>query len=190
MKRTQRNLLVILSIIAASWILLRQLPLITALWTLGAVVLIGVILIVLARDFFIGRYRARKRDWHKALERYQRFERKLLTRRWTTLLAPLYFGIYTFDGVALVRNNIGQSLMNLDKLDEAEHWLRSALQRDPLYAIPYINLGIIAGMRGSEAVAKREIRRAVELGYSPVGAQQVMRKILARGSEGAGRMLE
>jgi tetratricopeptide (TPR) repeat protein len=190
MKRTQRNLLIILSVIAASWILLRQLPLITALWTLGAVVAIGLILVLLARDFFIGRYRARQRDWQKALERYQRFEQKLLTRRWSGLLAPLYFGIYTFDGVALARNNIGQALMNLGKLDEAEHWLRAALQRDPLYAIPYINLGIVAGLRGSEVAARREIRRAVELGYSPVGAEQVMRKILARGNQGVGRMLE
>lgn len=190
MKRTQRNLLIILSVIAASWILLRQLPLITALWTIGAVVLIALILVLLARDFFIGRYRAHKRDWPKALERYQRFEQKLLTRRWSGLLAPLYFGIYTFDGVALARNNIGQALMNLGRLDEGERWLRSALQRDPLYAIPYINLGIIAGMRGDESAAKRELRRAVELGYSPVGAQQVMRKILASSNEGAGKMLE
>ena len=190
MKRTQRNLLIILSVITASWILLRQLPLVTALWTLGAVVVIGLILAILGRDFFIGRYRARKRDWQKALERYQRFEQKLLTRWHSALLAPLFFGIYTFDGVALARNNIGQALMNLGKLDEAEQWLRSALRRDPLYSIPYINLGIIAGMRRNEAVAKREIRRAVELGYSPAGAEQVMRKILARSNEGTGRMLE
>jgi tetratricopeptide (TPR) repeat protein len=190
MKRTQRNLLIILSVIAATWILLRQLPLVVALWTLGAIMLIALILILLARDFFIGRYRARKREWQKALDRYQRFEHKLLTKRWTAVLTPLYFGIYTFDGVALARNNIGQALMNLGRLAEAEQWLRAALQRDPLYAIPYINLGIVAGMHGNEAVARRELRRAVELGYSPVGAQQVMRRILARSNEGAGKLLE
>jgi tetratricopeptide (TPR) repeat protein len=190
MKRTQRNLLIILSVIAASWILLRQLPLFTALYTLGAVLLVALVLTILGRDFFIGRYRARKRDWPKALERYQRFEKKLLTKRWSVILTPLYFGVYSFDGVAIARNNIAQALMNLGKLDDAEQWLRSALRRDPLYAIPYINLGIIAGMRGSETAARREIRRAVELGYSPVGAQQVMRKILARSNEGAGRMLD
>lgn len=190
MKRTQRNLLIILSTAAVIWILLQQLHGAWALWTIGAILFAGLLLIAWGRDFFIGRYRTSRRDWRKAIENYRRFEKKLLANRWSSLLAPIYLGIYTFDGVAIARNNIGQAFINLDELDEAAGWLRAALQRDPLYATPYINLGIIAAMRKDGAKAQREFQRAVDLGYSPTGAQQILRRVLAKINKEAGKKLE
>lgn len=179
MKRTQRNLLMILSSAAVVWILLQQLHGRMAQWTLGSMVLLSLLLMVSGRDFLIGRYHSGRRQWREAITSYGRFEKRLLRNRWSQLLAPIYIGIYSFDGVAIARNNIAQALMNLDELDEAGRWLYSALQRDPLYATPYINLGIIAAMRKDGAKAQRELQRAVDLGYSPRGAQQVLRAVLA-----------
>jgi len=178
-KRTQRNLLMILSTAAVIWILLQQLHGRVALWTLGSIVLLSLVLLVWGRDFLLGRYHSGRRQWREAVASYGRFEKRLMRNRWSQLLAPIYLGIYSFDGVAIARNNIAQALMNLDELDEAGRWLYSALQRDPLYATPYINLGIIAAMRKDGAKAQRELQRAVDLGYSPTGAQRVLRAVLA-----------
>lgn len=190
MKRPQRNLLIILSSIAVIWVLLRLMPLSTGLWIAAGLLALGLILSVLGRDFLVARYRSRRRDWAKAIASYQRFEKMLLTSRLGDLLVPLYLGIYTFDGVAITRNNIAQALMNLGKLEEAEGWLRSALQRDPMYATPYINLGTIAVMRGQESHARRHFQRAVDLGYSATGAQQALAKALARANQAVGKVLE
>jgi tetratricopeptide (TPR) repeat protein len=183
MKRTQRNLLIILSTTAVVWILLQQLPLMLALPVVGAMLLMAIGMMLWGRDFVAGRYRSNRRNWRGAIESYQRFEKKLLGSRWSGLVAPLYLGIYTFDVVALVRNNIGEAFMNLRELDAAGGWLRAALQRDPLYATPYVNLGVIAAMRKDGARAQREFQRAVDLGYSPTGVQQLLRKVLATASE-------
>lgn len=190
MKRPQRNLLIILSALAVAWLGVRELPLTLALGFAGAVFLLGLALMVWGRDFLIGRYRTRRREWQLALERYRRFEQKLLSHRWSSLLTPLYLSIYSFDGVAIGRNNIAHSLMHLGELDEAVRWLRSALQRDPLYPIPYTNLATVAAMRKDLATAESHLRRAVELGYSPTGAQLLLRRLLALANESAGHMLK
>jgi tetratricopeptide (TPR) repeat protein len=191
MKRPPRNLLIILTALAVAWLVLRMLlPLIEALWAAAGLLALGLILVVWGRDFVIGRYRMRRRDWQRALERFKRFEHKLLDNPLSALLMPLYVGIYSFDGVAIARNNIGVCLINLTEMDQAVRWFRAALQRDPLYPVPYINLATIAATRNDAATIQREIRRAVELGYSPAGAQLLLRRLLARANESAERRLD
>ena len=190
MKRTQRNLSIIITAIALAYLVLIRLPLWFALGAAALLVVTGIVLAILGRDFMIGRYRASRRDWQQALTRYQRFEKKLIKSRLGVLLAPLYLSIYSFDGVAVVRNNIGQALMNLKELDQAEASLRSALQRDPLYPLPYLNLGFIAAMRHQPELAEREMRRAVQLGYSPTIAEKLLRSALAEANAEVGRLME
>ena len=178
-KRPHRNLLIILSALAVTWMVLMRVPSFIAIWIAVALFVFGLRLLHWARDFMIGRYRTGRRDWRGAAESFERFEKKLLTARWSIALVPLYLSIYTFDGVVIACINVWQSLMSLKEYERAIHWLRSALQRDPLYAIPYLNLGTIAALRGDEANARVEFRRAVELGYSPTGAQELLRRALA-----------
>ena len=80
--------------------------------------------------------------------------------------------------------------MNQRELDDAERWLRSALQRDPLYPLPYLNLGVIAVMRQRKDLAESEMRKAVHLGYSPTGAQQLLRRALAAANGGMGGLMK
>jgi tetratricopeptide (TPR) repeat protein len=186
-KRPQRNLLIVLSALAVLWLVLLRLPPLISLWLAVAAVVFGFGLLVYARDFLVGRYRTGKREWRRAFESYASFEKKLLESRLSVVLLPIYMSIYSFDGVAIARNNMGQSLMNLNELDEAARWLRSALQRDPLYCVPYTNLGTIAALRGDAAAAQLEFRKAVELGFSPRGAQELLRRALAKARELAER---
>jgi tetratricopeptide (TPR) repeat protein len=132
----------------------------------------------------------KRRRWEQAIERYERFEKKLLRARWSQLTVVLYLGIYSLDGVAIARNNIGQALMNAGDLDGAVRWLRSALQRDPLYAVPYVNLSVIAAMRKDETTARREMTRAVQLGFNPNSAQRILRRALAAANEQIGGMFK
>jgi tetratricopeptide (TPR) repeat protein len=179
MKRPQRYLLAILSALAVLWIVLIRVPPLISLWLVVAAVVFGFGLAVFARDYLVGRWNFRRRDWRRSLARFEAFEKKLLETRLGFVLIPLYTSIYSFDGVAIARNNIAQCLIKLDALDDAERWLRSALQRDPLYPVPYTNLGTIAALRGDSAAAQLAFRRAVELGFSPAAAQEMLRRARA-----------
>jgi len=190
LKRPQRNLFIIMSVLAMVYLLATRLPREVTLYLGAAVLVVAAVLAVWARDFLVGRYRMRQRRWREAAERYQRFEAKLLAVSWGKLAVVLYLSFYSFDGVAICRNNIGQSLMNMQDLDGAEQWLRRALQRDPLYAVPYLNLGVVAALRGDKERAVREFGRAVQLGFDPQGAQRLFRQVTARINENTGKLLD
>jgi tetratricopeptide (TPR) repeat protein len=179
MKRPQRNLFIIMSVMMAVYLIGTRLPFAIVTWLLVASLLVGAALCIWGRDFFVGRQCTRQRKWQEAAKRYQRFETKLLAAPWRKLAIVLYFGIYTFDGVALARNHVAQSLINLGDLDGAEQWLRRALQSDPMYALPYLNLGVVAALRGDQARAAREMGKAVQLGFNPDDAHRLLRRTLA-----------
>ena len=179
LKRPQRNLLMILSSIAVIWLLLRLMPWKVAVGVGAAMFGIALILMAIAWRFLMGRYRLSKRDWPKAIEHYQRFEKMLLTRRIGAFVSPLFLGVYTHDAVAVTRNHIAHAFIQQRKLDEAEGWLRSSLQRDPLYPVPYIYLGTVAALRGQLNQARQHFRKAVDLGYNPARAQETLARLLA-----------
>lgn len=185
LKRPQRYLLMILSSLAVAWTVLRLLPLKVALWFALAPVAIVLVLVLWARHQFAGRWHARRRHWDKAVASYQRYEKMLLINRFSGWLAPLHLGVHTLDGVARTRNSIAEALMQMRKADEAEGWLRASLQRDPLYAVPYTNLGAIAAWRGQDAMARRHFQKAVDLGFSPVVAEQLYQRARQKARAGS-----
>src|SRR5262245_37061183 len=162
MKRTHRNLLLIAIVCGAILLAPRWLPPRMGIWVFGAIAVVAALLVFFGRNFLVARYHMRKRAFSDALPLFRRFEQQLTANPLRVLLTPLYFGIYTFNGIALTRNNIGVCLMNQGELDEAEHVLRTALALDPQYAIAFVNLGVIAGLRGDAVEAERHMRKAVE----------------------------
>jgi hypothetical protein len=183
MKRTQRNLFIIMAAMIAFYAIMTRLP-----WQvtvgIGAAIIVALLaLAVLSRDFFRARRHVRRREWLKAAERLQRFEQKLLAARWQRPAIVLYLSIYSFDGVAIARNYIGEALVNAERLEEATQWLRAALLRDPHFALPYVNLAIVAALLKDGTTARREMARAVQLGFSPVQAQRILHRVLAREDE-------
>lgn len=190
MKRPQRNLCIIMSVLAMVYLLAARLPGEITLYLGAAALALAAILAIWGRDFLMGRYRTRQHRWREAAERYQKFEAKLLAVPWGKLAVVLYLSLYSFDGVAICRNHIGQSLMNMQDLDGAEQWLRRALHRDPLYPEPYLNLGVLAVLRGDKERAAREFGRAVQLGFNPQGAQRLFRQATERAKENLGKLLD
>jgi len=159
-------------------------------WIVASLVAAFAAIVFWSRDFLVARYYMRRREWRKAIALFAAFENTLLTRSLPRLRALLYCGLYTFDGVALTRNNIGAAYLNLTELDEAERWLRRALERDANYAVAYVNLGAVALLRRDDAEARRNFDRAASLGFSSAGAQLVARQILARANVAAGAALK
>lgn len=132
------------------------------------------------RDHFIGRRRMRQRRWEDALRHFERFEERLLASPARQRIAWLYLSLYASDGIAVVRNNTGVVLLNLGRLDEAQAALDGALQVDELYAVPHVNLAIIAAYRGESEVAQAHLARAEDLGYRTQGIQKTVRQLLAK----------
>jgi tetratricopeptide (TPR) repeat protein len=178
MKRPQRYLFIIMTVLLAVYLLLTRLPPVAALGLLVAIVLFVLASALWGRDLLIGRRHSKKKNFAKAVERYERFERKLLAIRWPRFAIVLYPNIYSFDGIAVTRNYIAQDLVKAKDFDRAVVWLRAALQRDPYYALPYVHLAVIAATRGDAHTAKREMTRAVQLGFAPVAAERILRRAL------------
>jgi tetratricopeptide (TPR) repeat protein len=190
MKRTQRNLFIIMSVMMVLYLLIVRLPPPIALGVATAILCVGLLLAATAYDYFIARNHVKRGRWRLAVERFEIFEKKLLAASWRRATVLVYLSIYTFDAVAIMRNEIAQSLMNLDEFDAAERWLKGALERDLQYSPAYVNLGAIAAIRRDAVTARKQISRAVHLGYSPEGAQQVLRRALARGNAAGGGSLD
>jgi hypothetical protein len=186
MKRTQRNLFVIMTVMVVMYLLLTRLPPPIALGLLCALIVVALGLWLLSLDYFIGRRHEKRRRWRQALARYEKFERKLVTARWRQVSVLLYFGIYTFDALAIVRNRLAECFIGLDDLDDAGRWLQAALERDLDNPAPYVNLAVIAALRRDRATAHRQMSRAVHLGFSPQTAQQLLHRANAR-AEANGR---
>lgn len=186
MKRPQRYLFIIMTVLVAVYLLLTRLPPAAALGLLIILILYVLVLVIWGRDHLFARRHAKRSEWAKAQERFERFEKKLLRVRWHRLTLVLYPSIYSMDGVAIARNNIAQVLINAGDLDRAVQWLRSALQRDPLYPVPYVNLSLIAAKRRDEAGARRDMTRAVQLGFDPAAAQRLLHRALTEAEKRAG----
>lgn len=178
MKRPQRYLFIIMTVLVVVYLLLTRLPPLASLALLGMLALYVLIVSIWGRDLFFARRAAKRGEWAKAQARYEKLEKKLQRARWHRLAVVLYPNIYRFDGVAIMRNNIGQMLINAGELDQAVQWLRAALQRDPFYPVPYVNMALVAAKRRDEAGARREMTRAVQLGFDPRAAQRILRKAL------------
>lgn len=190
MKRTQRNLFIIMSVMMVIYLLITRLPPPIALGVAAAILVVVLLLAALAYDFFVARHHTKRRRWRAAADRFEKFEKKLLRASWLRATVLVYLTIYSFDAIAIVRNEVAQSLLNLDEFTTAERWLKGALERDLQYAEPYVNLAAIAAIRRDAVTAKRHISRAVGLGYSPEGAQQVLRRALARADAMSGDLPE
>jgi tetratricopeptide (TPR) repeat protein len=178
MKRTQRNLFIIMAAMVAFYSIVSRLPGMAALAVLGAALIVIAVLAILAREYFASKRLMRRRQWQAAIEKLKKLEQKLLKASWQRASSLLYLNVYTFDGVALVRNQVAQCFMNLDDFDQAVRWLRSALLRDPHFAIPYVNLALIAAQRKDETNARREMSRAIQLGFNPATASRLLRRAL------------
>lgn len=136
---------------------------------------------VVSRRFFAGRRYMKKKQWVDALSAFQAFEQELGASSWKRHFSYLASGIYTRDPVAIARNNIGVVHLENGKLDLAEAGFRSALERDNDYAVPHLNLAVIAAKRGDSASMEQRLGEAQRLGLTDRKAHAKVRAAFVSG---------
>lgn len=128
-----------------------------------------------SRQFFAGRRHLKKKRWVDAISCFQQFEAELNASPWKRRFSWLAAGVYTTDPVALARNNIGVIHLENGKLELASAAFRSALERDPQYAVPHLNLAVVAAKRDDRGAVDAELAEAARLGLTDAKAQARVR---------------
>jgi hypothetical protein len=133
---------------------------------------------VSSRDFFAARRALRRRQWVDALVGFQRFEQQLTSpsRRAASWLAT---SLYSFDAAAIARNLTGVVHLENGKLELAEAAFLSALQQDPLYAVPHLNLAVVFARRKDTPSMERHLSEAQRLGLRSKRAHAKVRAAAA-----------
>ena len=189
MKRPQRNLLLFLSLlIIPSISRALDIQLYAFIFSIIAVTL-AVLMIFLGKDYFVARFKIKYKNWSSAVESFSKFESFLDKLHALHLKVPFFFSLYTYNGKALTKNNIAFCYMNSGKITEAKRLLAESIELDRLYAIPHVNLAIIAAMEGDADRASSEANIAKELGFRGKGAQLIIRRILVSANETMGKAL-
>ena len=173
MTRPNRNRLLIGGFVVGCLLLGNFLPIAWRAPFVLTLLLLSLVSFAFARDFFIGRRHIKKQRWMEAILCFQRFESQLLSSALRRRLAWLAAGIYSFDPVAIARNNVGVVHLENGKLELAEAAFRSALERDPPYAVAHLNLAVVAARRSDKATMEQQLTHASRLGLT-------QRKIHAR----------
>ena len=189
MKRPQRNILLLVTTVFGYFLIDDHLSSNVKLSLGIALIVFGVLLAILCKDFLIARSRTKKHDWEGAIEHYNKFEMSIKSHQQRGINLPIFMSLYTFDGIALTNNNRAQCYMNVHRNQDAKNDLEFAVSLDKLYAIPHINLAILAAQKGDEPGAKKELELAQELGYKAKGAQKLIRSYLAKVNETIGDRL-
>ena len=134
---------------------------------------------IVARRFFSGRRQLKKREWMEAIVSFQAFEAELSQTPWKRTMSWLAAGVYTRDPIAIARNNIGVVHLENGKLDLAAQAFTSALERDAGYAVPHLNLAVVAAKRGDAAALETELGEARRLGITSKKVHAKVRALTA-----------
>ncbi|MEQ1570577.1 MAG: hypothetical protein ABMA64_33410 [Myxococcota bacterium] len=131
----------------------------------------------LVRTALRGRASYRRGDRPAGIALYRAFLVELEQRPW---LRRLGWSLYTSDALALTWNNLGVGLMGSPGLDgEARDAFERAARLDPGYALPPLNLGLMAAVRGDRAAAAAHFAEATRLGYSDRAVQAAVRRAIS-----------
>jgi tetratricopeptide (TPR) repeat protein len=127
------------------------------------------------RDLFTGRKLMDARRWSEALPHLESFLDQVRARPGLKKLMWLG-GIYTYDVEAMALNNIGAACLELGQLDAAEAPLRQALAVDASYPIPFVNLAVLASLRGDRDGAAAASAAAKQLGFDGSSIDALIRR--------------
>lgn len=172
-----------------------------AIWVAGGLLLLGLPLVLPTDVVFIlvgvawglalvsfvargryGRGRAllKAKRYEAAFDELLAFEAQVKRDAWRRQLAFLYAGFRTANPIALARGYQGVVRLEQGRLAEAEALLKSALEADPDYAVPWANRAIVAASLGDEAKARAHAATAKSLGFTDVGLDRAIADALSR----------
>ena len=98
---------------------------------------IGLLLLIPGRisqyfyqDFYTGRKYMNKNDLDKALYHFLQFERCIEEKPWKKTILWMTWSVYTIDILAMVKHNISCIYINKKQYEEAEKYIKEALNID------------------------------------------------------------
>lgn len=140
------------------------------------------------REFFRGRklLAARKPDEAKA--HFLRFQQQIQENPWQRKLVWLAWTVYTPDVEAMTYNNLAACALESGDWPAAETAARKALELDPQYPIPHVNLAIIRHLHGDPMAAEASMQTARDLGYSGGSIDQLVQSGMALLANVEGRL--
>lgn len=121
---------------------------------------------VLWRDFLRGRHAIDRGRFADAHAHFSRFEANLEGRPWLRHGIYLQWSVYTWSTHAMLANNLGVCELQLGDTGAAQARFEHALALDAGYPVPYVNLAVIAFVRGQPELANDLLGQAVMRGYS------------------------
>lgn len=103
-------------------------------------------------------------EHQKAIAAADHFLEELEQQPWRRHAVWTLFGVYTLSFEAMALNNRGGARFELGQLEQAAEDLLSALEVDPEYCLPHLNLGLVAHASGDDEAASEYFRIARSLG--------------------------
>ncbi|KAB2879328.1 hypothetical protein F9K33_09430 [bacterium] len=117
------------------------------------------------RDFFKGRKNLEKKNYDKAIQRFELFLKDVEESPWIKWLMFFSYGLYSFKVEAVALAYLGKCNIYKRNLEQAEQFLNRALQTDSKYPVAFFNLSVIYVLRNDEITARRYFDAAREHGY-------------------------
>jgi tetratricopeptide (TPR) repeat protein len=185
MQRPQINLILSLFLLLMISFLSDLAPRITLFFLIALLIFY----VLVGKDFFIARYKTKKRKWNEAIASYQKFEIVLEKLHSMNFKLPVFMSMYTYNGFSLVKHNIAHCYINNGNRQEAKRLLLEAISLDKDNALPYVGLAFLAAMEGESETANREYEKARSLGFRNKGFQKIIQKILAGTNQGIGQII-
>ncbi|MCB9603865.1 MAG: hypothetical protein H6720_26390 [Sandaracinus sp.] len=154
---------------------------------IASAVALWLVVVWLGREFLRGRAAMRRGELDRAIACFERFLDHLAAR--PRGLRGLWMSWDTADPVAMSWNNVGVCHLARLRLDDAEEALGRARDRDARYALPHVNLAIVAQLRGHGDEALVHAAEAKRLGYSGSKLAAALRRAVAAHSMAVGDAL-
>lgn len=124
-------------------------------------------------DFHEGRKLLESGHPEEAIGCFERFIQRL--RENPRLAGYVWLGssLYTRSAEAMAQSNLGAARLYLHQVEEAEACLRRAIELDSQYPVPWVNLAVLAMLRGDTEEAKVDLLEAQSRGYGNVSIDQI-----------------
>ncbi len=178
MDRTTRYKLIYFALLVVVAAVLFTLALVLDQWL--AALGVGVLLFIPGRiqrhfwrDFHEGRKLLESGHPEEAIGCFERFIQKLQENPRLAGYVWLGSSLYTRNAEAMAHSNLGAARLYLHRAEEAEACLRRAIELDGQYPVPWVNLAVLAMLRGDTEEAKVDLLEAQSRGYGRVTVDQI-----------------
>jgi tetratricopeptide (TPR) repeat protein len=128
------------------------------------------------REHFRGRRLADVGRFDESIRESEAFMERVAREPWRKRAVWLGGVVYSRDIEAMTLNNIGYAALHLGEREKARRSLERALELDPAYPVPHLNLAVLASMDGDADESRRHLEEASRFGYRGTSVDTIARQ--------------